>query len=150
MVINVQVLSAGDDAFALNTLDVLAGVDTGEERASSVPPTSGISRKINHRTKTLFYRLSITRFLNAQRQRGWHSHNIDTLASELLPLRLPMWRQYSHRPGKRSFNQCCVHQRVRLGNTHRSRGACRSLTKKSPVRNGYVIIVLPRSLTFDS
>ena len=95
--INVQVLGAGDDSFALNTLDVLAGVNTGEERVTScslpVPATGGISRNIHHRTKTVFYRLSITRFLNAQRQRGWHSRKIDTtLASELLPQRLPTFQ----------------------------------------------------------
>ena len=104
-------LSAGDDAFALNTLDVLAGVDTGEERISScslpVPPAGGISRKVHHRTKTAFHRLSITRFSNALRQRGWHSRDIDTLASELLPQRLPTFQ-----------HECLV---PRGGNVHAGR-----------------------------
>ena len=30
--------------------------------------------------------------MNAQRQRGWHLRNIDTVASELLPQRLPTFQ----------------------------------------------------------
>ena len=30
--------------------------------------------------------------MNAQRQRGWHSHNIETVASELLPQCLPTFQ----------------------------------------------------------
>ena len=64
---NLLVLGASDDSLALDTLDILAGVNAGKERigSSSLPVSSSccVPRKIHHRTKAAIDDISQSRHI---------------------------------------------------------------------------------------